>query len=92
MIALVLLIGAGLGWIVRSAQIQRDAVAAIRQADGGVRYRFDWRKGNARRGQKPPAPGWLADLIGIDYLDHVTTVMLSEPSKPQDAAIAQIGI
>ncbi len=29
LIVLVLVIGAGLGWIVRSAQVQREAVAAI---------------------------------------------------------------
>jgi hypothetical protein len=40
LIGLVLVIGAGLGWIVRQAHIQRDAVAAIKKADGVVRY--DW--------------------------------------------------
>ena len=30
LIVVVLVIGAGLGWIVRQAHIQRDAVAAIR--------------------------------------------------------------
>jgi hypothetical protein len=38
MIVLVLVIGAGLGWIVRNAHIQRDAVAAIKSAGGRVYY------------------------------------------------------
>ena len=37
LIVLVLVIGAGLGWLVRSAHIQRDAVAAITR---GWRQRF----------------------------------------------------
>jgi hypothetical protein len=38
LIVLVLVIGAGLGWVVRSARIQREAVAAIKSAGGGVTY------------------------------------------------------
>ena len=40
LIVLVLVIGAGVGWLVRSARIQRDAVAAIQNAGGSVSY--DW--------------------------------------------------
>jgi hypothetical protein len=40
LIVLVLLIGLGLGWMVRSAHTQRDAVTAIRKAGGLVKY--DW--------------------------------------------------
>ena len=36
LMVLVLLIGAGLGWLVRSAHVQRDAVAAVRRAGGSV--------------------------------------------------------
>jgi hypothetical protein len=38
LLVLVLLIGAGLGWTVRNARIQREAVAAIKSAGGGVTY------------------------------------------------------
>ena len=36
MMTLVLILGSGLGWIVRRAQIQREAVAAIQRAGGSV--------------------------------------------------------
>lgn len=36
LIVLVLVVGAGLGWLVRCAQIQREAVAAIQNAGGLV--------------------------------------------------------
>jgi hypothetical protein len=34
----VLIIGAGLSWLVRSARIQREAVAAIKKGGGDVIY------------------------------------------------------
>ena len=42
MIVVVLLVGGSLGWFVRSARIQREAVAAIEKAGGGVSY--DWER------------------------------------------------
>ena len=36
--ALVLLLGGGLGWVVHCARVQRDAVSAIRRAGGNVFY------------------------------------------------------
>ena len=76
LIALVLVIGLGLGWIVRNAHIQRDAVAAIRKAGGEVWYDFDpkdqvfaWYE----------LSGWkkqIGESIGIDYVAHVVCVRL----------------
>src|SRR5438552_3500910 len=65
LIVLVLLIGAGLGWIARGARLQRDAVTAIQKAGGSVQY--DWE-----------GPKWLAGLIGVDYFGHVVTVAMTK--------------
>jgi hypothetical protein len=49
LIVLVLLIGGGLGWVVRSvrsARIQRGAVAAIVRGGGSVKYNWEWPDGN----------------------------------------------
>jgi hypothetical protein len=46
LMVLVLACGAGLAWLVRSARIQRDAVAAIENAGGSVAY--EWRQINLR--------------------------------------------
>jgi hypothetical protein len=40
LIVLVLVVGAGLGWIVHPAHVQRDAVAAITMAGGLVQIRI----------------------------------------------------
>jgi hypothetical protein len=60
LIVFVLVIGAGLGWIVREAHIQREAVAAIKKAGGSVRYsweyEWEWRDGNSIEGGEPWAP------------------------------------
>ena len=74
LIVLVLLIGVGLGWLVRSAHVQRDAVTAIRNAGGVVLYDWEWTNGKSIPGGKPWAPKWLVDLIGVDYFAHVTSV------------------
>ncbi len=90
LIVLVLVVGAGLGWIVRQAHIQRDAVAAIKNAGGSVKY--SWEQGNKfpRRGG-PWAPSWLVDLIGVDFFDHVFDVNLSGSSRPADTTLAEVG-
>jgi len=90
LIILVLVIGLWLGWLVRCARIQRDAVAAIQHAGGKVAYDWEWRNGKSIPGGKPWTPRWLIDLIGVDYFGHVTFVWLI-PSKADDAAIAQVG-
>jgi internalin A len=90
LIVLVLLIGVALGWLVRSAHIQRDAVAAIENARGIASY--DWqRKGQTYSpGAMPDAPRWLVDLIGVDYFGHVTHVAICYPSNTTEVPMAQI--
>jgi len=89
LIVLVLLIGLGLGWMVRSAHTQRDAVAAIRKAGGVVKYDWEWSNGYDISGGKPWAPQWLLDLIGVDFFGHVTSVWLHP--APTDEAIVEVG-
>ncbi len=79
LIALVLVIGVGLGMLVRSARIQREAVAAIEAADGAVHYEWEWSNGRAIPGGRPWAPKWLVDLIGVDYFGSVTRVAFHFP-------------
>jgi hypothetical protein len=88
LIVLVLVIGVLLGWIVRRAGVQRDAVAAIRNASGSVRYDWQYKDGEPTEG-KPGGPTWLVDRLGPDYFDTITTV-LSGPST-SDAELARIG-
>ncbi len=90
LIILVLLIGLWLGWFVRCARIQREAVAAIQHAGGKVAYDWEWSNGKPIPGGKPSAPQWLIDLIGVDYFGHVTFAWL-KPNETDDSAIAQVG-
>jgi internalin A len=94
---IVIVMGAGLGWVVRSARIQREAVQAITRAGGWVKYEWEWTVGNAGRGLptndgpggKPWAPQWLVDLIGVDFFSHATNASLGE--KGTDALLVQVG-
>jgi internalin A len=75
LIVLVLMIGLGLGWLVRSARIQREAVAAINRAGGSVHYRSDPNAGPSRN----KLSGWkqrVGGYVGIDYIDRVDFVQL----------------
>jgi hypothetical protein len=74
LIVLVLVVGTGLGWLIRSARIQRDAVAAITRAGGSVQYNWEWANGEPIAGGRPAVPKRMIDLIGLDYLGHVTRV------------------
>jgi internalin A len=91
LIIVVLVIGGWLGWIVRGARIQREAVAAIEKADGFVTYDWEWRDGKRLPRGKPWAPQWLVDLIGVDYFGHVTDVWLGpRDTDRQLAKVAQL--
>jgi hypothetical protein len=81
LIVLVLVIGTGLGWIVRRAHFQRDAVRTILKAGGQVDYDLNY--------DRYPATGvfpwkklasWkmlIADRIGFDFVYHVAYVQLT---------------
>jgi internalin A len=89
LVVVVLVIGGWLGWIVRSVRIEREAVAAVKRAGGGVVYDWEWSNHNYRPGIKPQGPIWLQDLIGLDDLGHVALVEL--PSDGPHEAMAQVG-
>jgi hypothetical protein len=84
----VLLIGIGLGWMVRSirsAQIQRDAVVAITNAGGFVRYDWEWPAGEHW------APRWLVDLVGASYFGNVIAVEFDPASTATDETFEHVG-
>ena len=82
LIVFVLVIGAATAWVVRSARIQREAVAAIRKSRGIVLYDWEWNNGRMTRARKSPGPAWLVDAIGIDYFGNVAEVFVS--NAPDD--------
>ena len=62
LIILVLVMGGGLGWLVHSAHIQRDAVAAIRKAGGTAVYDWHWNNNQPQ----PVRRTTMADLVGAN--------------------------
>jgi len=71
---MVLLIGGGLGWFVRSAREQLAAVKAIKAAGGDVSYEWEWNEGRSTPGGAPWWPRWLSNRIGVEYLYSVARV------------------
>jgi hypothetical protein len=89
-IALILLLGALLGWLVRSAYIQRDAVAAIERAGGTVYYDWQWKNGTYIGSGQPWAPRWLVDFLGVDYFGHVSYVSVTLTPDDVDLVMTQL--
>jgi len=88
LVALVVLIGGGLGWLVRSARDQRDAVAAIQKARGRVSYEWQWNDGRSTPNGEPLWPRWLVNRVGVDFFGHVSSVELGHGT---DAALVYVG-
>jgi len=86
---LVLLVGAGLGWIVRSARIQRESVAAIEKAGGFVDYDCDINSDRTNTVWRPRYLERLASQVGIDYFSDVVEINL--PGDLSDAELALVG-
>jgi internalin A len=89
LIVLVLMAGAWLGWLVRGARVQRNAVAAIEKAGGRVMYDWQWRDGTIVPNGKPWLPQWFVDHLGVDYFHDVSRVVF--PAKASDAEMAHLG-
>jgi hypothetical protein len=89
-LALVLVIGVWLGWIIRSERAQREAVAAITRSGGRVWYEWEIEDGRFYdREIHCPWPKWLVDQVGVDYLGNVTRVEFFQ--RGSDADLAHIG-
>ena len=99
LMVIVLLSGGLLGWAVRRAEVQRQAVAAIMRGGGRVWYDWEIPKGRVRpdgeylggtpMGKRaPPGPKWLFDRLGPDYFGRVKQVQIG--SKDPDAVMARV--
>jgi hypothetical protein len=87
----ILVLGLALGWKIERAKRQREAVAWVLQAGGKVRYAHEKTDacGYALPGE-PPGPKWLRDLVGIDFLDNVSTVYLAGRPVSDLARLADV--
>ena len=90
MMVLVLIVGGWLGWIVHDAQVQRDAVQAIRNAGGMVSYEWEWKSGRYDWKARPRCPTWLLDMIGVDYVYNVKMAVVSSVVTNVDVVLAQV--
>jgi hypothetical protein len=81
LLLVMLLASIGTSWLAYRATRQRDAVAAILRAGGGVIYSYEYdAAGKIVSDPEPPAPEWLRNVLGIDYFSRVTDVHLAGDS------------
>ncbi|MDG3008052.1 leucine-rich repeat domain-containing protein [Paludisphaera mucosa] len=74
--AMLLILGLGLwlGWQARLAREQREAVAAVEEYGGFVRYDWEFVDDDLAPGAAPWAPGWLRRAIGEHDFQSVAEV------------------
>jgi hypothetical protein len=87
LILIVLLVGGWLGWIVRSARIQREAVEAILQASGHVDYDWEPKDGKAVLRGSPWAQKWLIDRVEIEYFGRIRGITLLDATRSSVAPV-----
>ncbi len=78
LMALVMVVGGGLGWITYRARVQREAVAVIGRAGGSVWLNRPWTDKPRLGTVKHPGLAWMRRLLGWEYFAKVTTVQLFE--------------
>jgi hypothetical protein len=91
LLVLVVLIGGGLGWIARSAHIQKGAVAVIRRQGCYVFYDGEKQSGQATASAGRWIPNWLMELTGVDYFCNVVEVDFHGNAPESDAVMIAIG-
>jgi len=87
LIVLVLFTGCVFAYIVyilRSAERQRVAVAAIGNAQGSVGYDREFLTGQIFEKGRFAAPKWMARRIGVDYCANAVTVSLPDSATDED--------
>jgi internalin A len=90
LIVLVLVIGAGLGWLVRSARIQREAVAAIQKAGGFAFYDEQMRGPTQARGRSAAWLDVIRTRIDRNYFSDVVFVQNGTAASTDDELFVHI--
>jgi hypothetical protein len=93
LMAAVLVIGGGLGWLSHRARVQRLAVAALEEAGANVVYNWgDPTKHPGSVPAGPPYPRWAVDAFGADFFSNVIQVnYLGGAGRFGDEQMASVG-
>ena len=79
---------------VQQAERQREAVEAIRELGGNVRYDYQFDKaGSLMLEQEPPGPAWLRALVGDDFFAdvlHVSFFMAPKAAEVNDVVFEHV--
>ena len=79
---------AGCGWLgykVRQARRQREAVEVIQRLDGSVKYDYQFDSDESLiESPLPPGPIWLRKLLGDDFFANVRGVLIRSPLTRDD--------
>jgi hypothetical protein len=93
LMAIVVILGGGFGWLAYHVRVQREAVEAIERGGGKVYY--DWQldpDGRFDPKGMPPAPGWLVRIVGSGAFGHVERVIVGRGEADATMAwVARLG-
>jgi hypothetical protein len=96
LMVIVLAFGVWLGWVVRCARFQREAMIAVQRSIARTGYGvliYDWQyQGGVVKGSgKFQWPAWLVDRLGIEYFQRITWASLCNPSEEELLPLARLG-
>lgn len=84
----VLVVGGLVGWQARRANLQRRAVAQLREAGASILYDWQIRTPAQPARSNPPGPGWLRRVVGDELFQEVHFADLDvarlKPGEPTD--------
>lgn len=90
LLALILILGCVMGWVVNRARVQRDAVAVIKHVGGEVAYSWQWSDGlPVQPRPRPPGPDWVRKWLGPDYVEMATFVRLMNNLRFDDKVMRE---
>jgi hypothetical protein len=82
----VLVSGGWLGWICHQSRVQREAVAAIEAAGGGVQYDWQWDSATLQLKPGSSRPGWLRRVLGPGFFEEVAVVVFFDRVADENAS------
>ena len=88
MLVVVMFLGCWLGWLVHRARVQKAAVDSVERISGEVLYEWQYKDGNYISGGRSGWPRWLVSTLGVDYLDSVVRVIVTQDGS--DAVLHEI--
>jgi hypothetical protein len=91
LMAAVLVIGCGLGWLIHRERVQREAVATLEAAGAAVVYNWVYCDPTAPGLARSPSRAWAVDALGPDFFGNIVQVYANPEKGFGDEQMVALG-